>query len=312
MAKFCGKCGAKITGEGKFCSSCGMNIDELEEENNTPESLTEYHIKGSKSENKKIDEEIPDEKAKDIDFEVEEHQSELQSMPEVKVEKNIKDEIYAKRMAEESENEERDELIEELKRPPRNNNNTPPRQVNYKRRTFLKVFAILCVILALGAGLAFYRAYKEGNRDDLPKKIGNIDAYRVGTPDFGYISLPTTWQRYTTQEGGATLQYSDGTGWITTLYSISMQQLAPHSWSASIVEEMKKMGAENVNMEPTKVYQYDGFYISGYYRSVNVYISAWIFDAQDNKTHYISIEGPGKLTKENSYSEIVNSFRVDR
>ena len=311
MAKFCGKCGAKITGEGKFCSSCGMNIDELEEENNTPESLTDYQIKSPKKESKKVDTEIPDEEAKDIDFGVESHQSELQSMPEIKEAKNPKEEIYAK-LAEETDEDERDELIEELKNPAKQKNNIPQKQVNYKRRTFLKVFAVLFVILALGAGLAFYKAYTDKNEDDLPKKIGNIDAYRVGTPDYGYVSLPTTWQRYTTQEGGATLQYSDGTGWITTLYSISMQQLAPHSWSNTIVEEMKKMGAENVNLEPTKVYQYDGFYISGYYRNVNVYISAWIFDAKDNKTHYISIEGPGKLTKENSYSEIVNSFRVDR
>jgi hypothetical protein len=45
---------------------------------------------------------------------------------------------------------------------------------------------------------------------------------------------------------------------------------------------------------------------------VNVYISAWIFDGKDSKTHYIAIEGPGLLTKDNSYYEIVNSFRLDK
>lgn len=319
MVKYCGNCGAKITGEGKFCSSCGQDIngmdkkdDELEEiteKSEAPDSLTNYQMEKPKTKKKELD--IPDEEAGDIDFSVEDNKSELQSMPEVKHEDDIRNEIYEQRERKERQDaEEEYDNIEEMIKPVRRNPQATPK--NHKRSAFFKVFAVIFVVLALGAGLAFYRAYKEKEGDGLPKKIGNIDAYRVGTPDFGYISLPTTWQQYKTQEGGATLQYSDGTGWITTLYAVSMQQLAPHSWSNSIVEEMKKMGAEDVNLEPSKVYQYDGFYITGYYRSVNVYISAWIFDGNDSKTHYISIEGPGKLTKDNSYSEIVNSFRTNK
>ena len=327
MANFCGRCGAELTGKAQFCSACGFNIKEAEEgpkvkkvkgdtkpEDNeleelnekAPESLTTYNMDAPKSE-KDEDKEVYDD---DIIFDTDE-KSELQSMPEVKKEEDIREEVLGHK--EEQEDHDEPEEYEEPVRPVRQRRYTPPPpKQSGKMGLFAKVFAVLFVILCLGAGLDFYKAYKDGVKDDIPKKIGNIDAYRVGSPDFGYVSLPTTWTQYTTQEGGATLQYSDGTGWITTLYSVSMQQLAPHTWSNSIVEEMKKMGAENVIIEPDKVYEYDGFHITGYYRNVNVYISAWIFDGKDSKTHYIAIEGPGLLTKDNSYYEIVNSFRLDK
>lgn len=345
MAQKCKYCGEELEDRAKFCTSCGKSTTgaetlELEDTDNDEEELLDEFDQYEEEEEddlviNSLSEAPPikPRKIKEDDLEMEtapvvvvptgaeenrkssgfitEHPSELQQMPQVKPE-NV---IPREQIKEEKEIE---TVPNDGEYHPIISKTSATKDPNAGKRKVLGTvvtIAIFLAIIAVGvAGVSFYKAYKESKKDDnngIPTMIGNIEAQRVGNSDYGFVSVPTTWTKFTSPEGGKSLQFSDGTGWIITLFATSMQETTPVSYSEAIVKNMNQMGAENVKTEPTTLNGFSGYKISGYYRSVNVYITAWIFDGKDSKSHYLSIEGPGPLTEDNSYYEIIKSFRTN-
>ena len=330
MAQVCPKCGEELEDRAKFCTNCGTTLKKeeeiLEEEEVNEEYLEEF---GEIEEDDEVDisslSEAPPieaEPIKSTEMEIEttpiievpiadnnineKKPSALQQMPEIVHEEKTQPPII-------------EEKIDDGEYHPVISQSKAKGQTKDIKKTVLGVFikvAIVFFIVAISiAGYSLYTSYRDAkanDKDGIPEKIGNIDAYRVGSADFGYLSLPTTWQAFKTEEGGETLQYSDGTGWIITLYATPMETITPTKYTETIVENMNQRGASDVKAEKTTISKYNGFKITGYYKDVNVYITAWIFDGKDSKSHYISIEGPGLLTEDNSYYEIPKSFRTDK
>lgn len=343
MAQKCKYCGEELEDRAKFCTSCGKSttgaeslelddndteenelLDEFDEEEEDDDdtvinSLSEAPpIKPRRIKEDELEMEttpvvvVPtgaEDHKKDKGF-ITEHPSELQQMPEVKPENVVKRERIVE--------EETPSIPDDGQYHPVISQNSATKDPNSGKRKVMRIFIEVAVILAIigfiFGGMTIFRALGEGRQKDdgIPKMIGNMEAQRVGTSEFGFVSVPTTWTKFTSAEGGQSLQYSDGTGWIVTLYSTSMQQTTPVTYSETIVKNMNQMGAENVKFEPTNLNGYDGYIVSGYYRNVNVYITAWIVDGKDSKSHYLSIEGPGPLTQDNSYNDIIKSYRVDK
>ena len=161
------------------------------------------------------------------------------------------------------------------------------------------------VLIVLGFVFAFYSSYKNifgKNR----MYENSATTYRVGTKEFGFLTIPNSWVKFNNSNSN-TLQYTDGAGWIVTLFAMPSQQLNAKAWSDTIQEQMKTLGADNISKEEAKVDKYSSIKISGFYSSANVYLSAWVMDAEDGYTHYIAIEGP---QQNNDNYNIVNTFKI--
>ena len=347
MAQKCKYCGEELEDRAKFCTSCGKSTTgaetlELDDNDNEDEELLDEY-----NQDDDIDEEddivinslseappIKPRKIKEDELEIEttpsvivptevnkdnikssfitEYPSELQQMPQVKPE----DVVQRKQIIEDDETP---EVPNDGQYHPVISKNSARKDPNAGKRKTLRIIVIIAAFLAIIAvgiaGVSFYKAYKESkksNDDGIPTMIGNMAAQRVGSAEYGFVSIPTTWTKFSSPEGGKSLQYSDGTGWIVTIFATSMQETTPVAYSEAIVNNMNQMGAENVKVEQTTLNDFSGYKVSGYYKNVNVYITAWIVDGKDSKSHYISLEGPGPLTEDNSYYEIIKSFRPNK
>ena len=324
MAQKCKYCGEELEDRAKFCTSCGKSTTgaeklELDEEDND-EVLDEFdEIEDEEYDDTVINSlsEAPRPKAPsrydDTEMEtapvvvvptesnkndfIVDHPSALQQMPEIQPERPAQVEQVEEELV----------VPDDGQYHPVISKNEAKRDPNKGKGKSLRIVVIVASILAVIAlifgGITLFKGIMESKKTDdgIPKTIGQMEAKRVGNEQYGK-----------TAEGGQSLQYTDGTGWIATIYATSMQQTTPTVYSETVVKNMNQMGAENVKIEKTTLNGFEGFVISGYYRNVNVYITAWILDGKDSKSHYISVEGPGPLTDDNSYNEIPKSFRTDK
>lgn len=55
---------------------------------------------------------------------------------------------------------------------------------------------------------------------------------------------------------------------------------------------MQSEGVEKLTEATVTLGKYSAYQVYGYYASDNVWLVCWFFEAEDGKTHYISIEGP--------------------
>ena len=163
----------------------------------------------------------------------------------------------------------------------------------------------LFLLLLLTFMFAFYTSYKEVLQEN-PQTEGK-NTLKVGTKEYGYVEIPKTWTRFA-NNSGRTLQYTDGAGWIITLFAVPSDQINAQTWSNTIAEQMHNIGAIDINVEQTQVDKYPGFKVNGFYNNAATYLSAWVMDGDDGFTHYIAIEGPNKFDE--NY-KIVNTFKIE-
>ncbi len=69
------------------------------------------------------------------------------------------------------------------------------------------------------------------------------------------------------------------------------------------------MGVEDATSEVTKLGNCDAYRISCYYADKNMHLVIWIFEAEDVKTHYVSVEGPDE---KNDKFEIPAKFTLKK
>jgi len=193
------------------------------------------------------------------------------------------------------------------------NNNPIINRSSVRRRKKSKDAKIVYTIAAIGGSVflliilgfifAFYTSYKEGyNKND-----DKSTTLKVGTKEYGYVQIPKTWTRFG-NNSGKTLQYTDGTGWIITLFAVPTNQIDAQKWTETIAQQMNNIGAVDINVEQARVDKYSGYKIYGFYNTASTYLSAWVIDGEDGNTHYIAIEGP--LQFDETY-EIVNTFTIE-
>ena len=201
---------------------------------------------------------------------------------------------------------------------PQINNDMANPKRKRKKKNDLKILYIISgiigsiVVLAIiGIAIAFFQEANEGNGDNSTKKtnLTEKNSYRVGSKDYGYVSVPNSWTPFGIDETNQTIQYSDGTGWIVTLFSVDEKTISSKDWANSIINQMRTVGASEIGMEETKINQYSGYKIFGYYSNVTTYLAAWVVEGNDGKNHYIAIEGPNRY--DDNY-DIVYTFNTEK
>ena len=150
----------------------------------------------------------------------------------------------------------------------------------------------------------------QGNEPQGPKlELNSKNSYRVGSKDYGYVSVPNSWVPFGLSPENQTIQYTDGAGWIVTLYSVEETTITAKGWSNNIVSQMNNVGATDIGIEETQVNDYIGYKIFGYYGSVSTYLAAWVVNGNDGKVHYIAIEGPERF---NDFYDIIYTFETKK
>lgn len=132
---------------------------------------------------------------------------------------------------------------------------------------------------------------------------------RVGSNEFGYITIPENWVKFVDVDENDTLQYSYANIYIATLYAVPTTQIDAYNYASNIMTNLKSEGAENVQGSTVNVGKYSAYQVYGYYSSENIWLVCWFFETEDGKTHYISVEGPDRNSE---YFNIPDSFSLNK
>lgn len=132
---------------------------------------------------------------------------------------------------------------------------------------------------------------------------------RVGSDEFGYITIPKNWATFIDLDGNSTLQYSYANIYIATLYAVPTTQIDAYNYASSIMSQLQSEGAKNIQGATVNVGKYTAYQVYGYYANENIWLVCWLFEAEDGKTHYISIEGPDPNSE---YFNIPNTFSITK
>ena len=145
--------------------------------------------------------------------------------------------------------------------------------------------------------------------EDTPNQDIVQEGKRVGSDEFGYITIPENWVNFIDVDGNSTLQYSYANIYIATLYAVSTTQIDAYNYASNIMNKLKSEGVQNVQGATVNVGKYSAYQVYGYYANENIWLVCWFFETEDGKTHYISIEGPDRNSE---YFNIPNSFSLSK
>jgi len=129
---------------------------------------------------------------------------------------------------------------------------------------------------------------------------------RVGSQEFGYISVPKNWAKFYDVDRNNTLQYSYANLWIATLYAIDADITDSLAYASSVYSSLEEDGVEKLKFATVPVNNRTAYQVSCYYPDENVWLGCWFIDGEDRKTHYIAVEGPD--VSSNYFYDIVLTF----
>lgn len=132
--------------------------------------------------------------------------------------------------------------------------------------------------------------YESGDEEDDEEE--EPQEQRVGSSSYGYITIPGDWQAYQDVNSNSSLQYTDGT-YIVTLKAVESSQSSALSYATSVKRKFEGDGVDTTGAT-VSLGKYKAYQVYGYYTSVKKWHVCWIFEAEDGKTHFISVEGPEK------------------
>jgi hypothetical protein len=117
---------------------------------------------------------------------------------------------------------------------------------------------------------------------------------RVCNSSYGYITIPGDWQEYEDAASNSSLQFTDGS-YIVTLKAVESASSSALSYATAVKKSFVNDGVDTTGAT-VSLGKYKAYQVYGYYTSVQKWHVCWIFEAEDGKTHFISVEGPEKTS----------------
>lgn len=139
----------------------------------------------------------------------------------------------------------------------------------------------------------------------------------VGDDNYGYISVPSNWNRFYDVDGNNSLQYSYGNLYIVSLNTLDATRTAKEYASNYMHNKQNSSevtGVTGATVTIGKNKEYTAYQVYMYYPSDSTYLVTYWFEAGDGKVHYIALEGPQELdgVKITDYLYIPESFSLKK
>lgn len=139
----------------------------------------------------------------------------------------------------------------------------------------------------------------------------------VGDDNYGYISVPSNWNRFYDVDGNNSLQYSYGNLYIVSLNTLDATRTAKEYASNYMYNKQNSsevIGVTGATVTIGKNKEYTAYQVYMYYPSDSTYLVTYWFEAGDGKVHYIALEGPQELdgVKITDYLYIPESFSLKK
>lgn len=143
----------------------------------------------------------------------------------------------------------------------------------------------------------------------------NNDTKVVGDDNYGYISIPSNWNKFYDVDGNNSLQYSYANVYIVSLNVLEGTSSAKDYASNYMYNKQNSSdvtGVTGATVTIGKNKEFTAYQVYMYYPSDSTYLVTYWFETGDGKVHYIALEGPQELNgvKITDYLYIPESFSL--
>lgn len=162
----------------------------------------------------------------------------------------------------------------------------------------IAVFVILMVVLVIGP------LFKSGNSNN------QVQNSIVGNERVGYLTLTNEWSEYTDEKDSRTLRYVKD-NWVIAIDAIKKTEELDYEElaKASYYDKKKDENVASSTATPVKFGDYDAFQVSSYYKNTKTWLVEWFFDAEDERVHYIAIQGDDL---ESDVFNVIDTYKLEK
>ncbi len=208
---------------------------------------------------------------------------------------------------------------------PQNNNGYYYQQPQKKSNTGLIVAIIILLIALIAGGIVLF--FVLSNKDDSGNNTSNTNSNAntntntntievqsnemvVGNDTDGYVTVPSTWVKFTDVNNPNLFQYAKDNSTIVTLYAFNPNGLSPVQCANNLLNTIKaESGVTDIVFELVtigKPYKYSAYHVSATYTNENSALHVYIFDLGNGKYEYLALEAP--LSTIDQYLYIPDTF----
>ncbi len=139
--------------------------------------------------------------------------------------------------------------------------------------------------------------------------IETKDVKKVGDDTYGYVEVPNAWLPFKDVDATTKLiQYTDiGEGGYIVTLNVYEENVEPYQAAQNLNNHIKEEGNSSYYLT-TYVAGYRGYVVHATYTD-GTYLDIYLFKANDDKLHYVAIEGPDKY---NDNFDIPKTFTMEK
>lgn len=160
----------------------------------------------------------------------------------------------------------------------------------------------------------------EVSTEDIGNKVENnkTEVNVVGDNKYGYITIPKNWAKFYDVDGNTSLQYSYANVYIISLNYFEESQYTAKEYASNYMYNKQNSsdvtGVTGATVQIGKNKEYTAYQVYMYYPSDGTYLVTYWFEAEDDKVHYIALEGPEELSGVSitDYLYIPESFSLNK
>lgn len=124
-------------------------------------------------------------------------------------------------------------------------------------------------------------------------KVFKENGKRVGSKEYGFVSVPKDWGTFYDVDGTDALQYSYGNEWIVTIFSVDASQANALTYASAVYSSFDGENVEDLDACTVAINDYTAYQVAAYYPDEKTHLICWFIDGKENdKTYYIAVEGP--------------------
>ena len=154
------------------------------------------------------------------------------------------------------------------------------------------------------------------NKPQTDKVVEQKNYQIIGSVNYGYMKVPTNWKRFVDKNSTNTnnMQYiSHDLRYVVTMTALSKNaNITPLDYLKSIEEKYKKSNVvqyAKMTRERVGIKKYETYRLDMYLEDDKVWMSVWVFRAEDDRIHFVSIEGSNNNSTVFNY---INTYVLNR
>ncbi len=139
--------------------------------------------------------------------------------------------------------------------------------------------------------------------EDVSAEEGTTEVVqRIGSPEYGYVSVPSTWVKFVDTDGNTSVQYCDpSASYIVSLNIFDLSNASDeerasfgaYEGASSVWANIEDDGGQDVTGATVTLAGREAYQVYAYFPDDGTFLVTWCVADDAGVVHYVAAEGPG-------------------